>query len=28
LKRADVVFRGQVRDIRTVGKPSSVDNPG
>jgi len=28
LKRADVVFRGKVRDIRTHGKPSSVDNPG
>jgi hypothetical protein len=28
LKRADVVFRGKVRDIRTYGKPSSVDNPG
>ena len=28
LKRADVVFRGKVRDIRTSGTPSSVDNPG
>jgi hypothetical protein len=28
LKRADLVFRGKVRDIRTYGTPSFVDNPG